>query len=377
METDRLPTQFAPAERAIEKTIRDQSRYFLSVPLMRQLFDVVPDIVLILNSQRQIVFANTPLLNTLGLTDDKAILGLRPGEALGCIRAFETAGGCGTSEFCSTCGAVKAILTSLLGQQSIQECRITQQNGEALDLQVWASPLEVNGELFSVFAVKDISHEKRRRSLERIFFHDLLNTAGGLQGFAHLLKDVHPGELDLVVEKINALSERLIDEINAQRELSLAENGEFVVRLAEINTLSLLQNVAALYANHEVAQGRAIQIDPQAEAIGFYSDEKLLYRVLGNMAKNALEASPAGGIVTLNCRVHPDAVEFTVHNPTFMPRQVQLQIFQRSFTTKGPGRGLGTYSIKLLSERYLRGRVAFTTSPEAGTTFYARYPLEL
>jgi signal transduction histidine kinase len=58
-----------------------------------------------------------------------------------------------------------------------------------------------------------------------------------------------------------------------------------------------------------------------------------------------------------------------------MPRDVQLQVFQRSFSTKGSGRGLGTYSMKLLSERYLQGRVTFDTSPAKGTTFRAIYPL--
>ncbi len=52
-------------------------------------------------------------------------------------------------------------------------------------------------------------------------------------------------------------------------------------------------------------------------------------------------------------------------------------MFQRSFTTKGEGRGLGTYSMKLLSERYLNGRVEFTSSPEHGTTFTAVYPVTL
>ena len=59
-----------------------------------------------------------------------------------------------------------------------------------------------------------------------------------------------------------------------------------------------------------------------------------------------------------------------------MPRPVQLQVFQRSFSTKGAGRGLGTYSIKLFSERFMRGRVFFTSTPEAGTTFTAAYPVE-
>jgi sensor histidine kinase regulating citrate/malate metabolism len=58
-----------------------------------------------------------------------------------------------------------------------------------------------------------------------------------------------------------------------------------------------------------------------------------------------------------------------------MPDDVQLQVFKRSFSTKGAGRGLGTYSMKLLSEQYLNGRIALISSPQAGTTFVARYSL--
>jgi sensor histidine kinase regulating citrate/malate metabolism len=60
-----------------------------------------------------------------------------------------------------------------------------------------------------------------------------------------------------------------------------------------------------------------------------------------------------------------------------IPRDVQLQLFKRSFSTKGEGRGLGTYSMKLLTERYLNGRVGFRTSESAGTTFTASYPLAI
>lgn len=76
----------------------------------------------------------------------------------------------------------------------------------------------------------------------------------------------------------------------------------------------------------------------------------------------------------MGCRTEGEFVEFWVNNPNVMPRTAQLQVFQRSFSTKGSGRGLGTYSMKLISERYLKGAVAFTSCEEQGTTFLARYP---
>lgn len=377
MMSSEISSQFAPAERASRTEISLQAHAVLKIPLLEQLFNAVPDIVLIVNPQRQIVFANHNLLEALGLDKLETIIGLRPGEALGCVHAFETAGGCGTSEFCKTCGAVLALLSSLRGHQMIQECRITLLGGEALDLQVWATPLNVNGEIFSIFAVKDISHEKRRRVLEHIFFHDLLNVAGGMHGFAALLKDATPAEMGTITDAITRLSARLIEEINAQRELSVAENNELLIHPTEANSRTFLLDILTLYRHHETANARGLELDPQTSTVTFTSDLTLLGRVIGNMVKNALEATAPGETVTLGCNQRGEAIEFWVHNPGYIPRRVQLQVFQRSFSTKGLGRGLGTYSIKLLGERYLKGKVSFTSSPEMGTIFQASFPLTL
>ena len=116
---------------------------------------------------------------------------------------------------------------------------------------------------------------------------------------------------------------------------------------------------------------------PDAPDLPLVSDRTLVNRVLGNMVKNALEAIEPGQRVLLGCTGSTDAVEFWVQNPGIMPREVQLQVFQRSFSTKGRGRGLGTYSIKLLTEHYLNGKAWFTTSIDEGTTFVIRLPAAL
>lgn len=61
---------------------------------------------------------------------------------------------------------------------------------------------------------------------------------------------------------------------------------------------------------------------------------------------------------------------FSVWNDGFIQPEVQRRIFQRDFTTKDqPGRGIGTFSMKLLGEDLLGGRVTFTSSVEKGTVF--------
>lgn len=370
-----LPTDYAPAERADAALLELQADYFSELKLVRELFDAVPDAFLVLNPQRQIVFANKALTKIINVADESSIHGLRPGEVLSCVHAQENEGGCGTSEVCKTCGAVNAIMSSLRGKESVLECRITQRSGCSLDLRVWATPLRQNGSIYSLFAVQDISHEKRRRALERIFFHDIMNTAGGLQGVSELLQDATPEELDELKGMVYTLADRLVDEIQAQRLLSAAETDDLQVKPVPIESLAFLREVTNPYRSHEVAHNRQLKIDINAESLDLVSDRVLLGRVVGNMVKNALEACTPGATVTVGCRkLADDGVEFWVHNPTFVPRHVQLQVFQRSFSTKGAGRGLGTYSIKLLTERYLHGQAAFTTSPEAGTTFFVRFP---
>ena len=374
---DIITTKFAPAERAGDEEVLRQCRHVADLPLLCRFLDAVPDILMALNGERQIVYANRSLLDFLGVQDLDAVRGRRPGEVLGCEHASDYEAGCGTTEFCQTCGAVKAILASQNGKHDVQECRVTRRDGDALDLRVWTTPVKVGEEDFTLFALMDISHEKRRRALERIFFHDVMNTAGGLKGFAQLLREATPDEVVEFSDLLQQLSTKLIEELNAQRDLMAAENGELSVQPEPVRTTELLEEVAGLYRSQEIAKDRQICIDSGAQDSEIVTCRALLRRVIGNMLKNALEASNAGETMTLGCDLQDDTVELWVHNPNPMPRDVQLQVFQRSFSTKGTGRGLGTYSIKLLSERYLKGRVSFASTPDGGTTFRANYPLSL
>lgn len=376
MELKPDPTRAALAERAAAGEVRRQSRLFSERMLLRILPEVVPCALVVLNAQRQIVFANDRFMDLAypGKGRDQ-IYGLRPGEALGCIHASESPDGCGTTEFCSTCGAVGAILASQQGQAEVRECRILRgESSEALDLRVWASPVEIEGESFSVFAALDISHEKRRQALERIFLHDIHNVACGLSWCIGFLDKAGPQERSRHLDDIRRLCRELNEEIGAQRTLLRAESGELVSTQAKFGTLDLLNEAIDLYRSHPVAQGRVLCLDERAQDATVASDRVLLLRVVCNLIKNALEACREGQAVTVGCTAADGTAEFWVHNAGFMPREVQLQIFQRSFSTKGLGRGLGTYSVRLLTERYLKGSVSFTSSAEFGTTFRVRCP---
>jgi signal transduction histidine kinase len=248
------------------------------------------------------------------------------------------------------------------------------ERGAALDMQVVTSPLALDGASVTLVSLRDISAEKRRRVLERVFFHDVLNTAGAMLGVTRLLADAADADADKQYrDMLVGQCENLIEEIKSQKQLVQAETGELETNPLTIPVLAVLRSVHGSYASHEVAAGRHLVIG-QVAGCKVESDVPLLRRVLGNLVKNALEATPVGGTVTLWADDDGEHVVFHVNNPGRMPERVRLQIFQRSFSTKGPGRGIGTYSIRLLGERYLGGRVELTTSGGEGTTFRLRIP---
>ena len=74
-------------------------------------------------------------------------------------------------------------------------------------------------------------------------------------------------------------------------------------------------------------------------------------------------------LVTIGFGGSSSAVKFFVHNPGMIDESVQSNIFKRYYSTKGGNRGLGTYSMKLLTEEYLGGEVSFWSTADRGTTF--------
>ena len=138
-----------------------------------------------------------------------------------------------------------------------------------------------------------------------------------------------------------------------------------------------LEVVANTYRHTQAGRERKVILDPALAETIVFSDDRLLGRVIGNLIKNALEAVDPGGVVTIGCSPDSGEVSFWCHNAGVIPHEVQLQIFQRSFSTKEPDRGIGTYSVRLLTERYLKGRVSFISNAASGTVFTVTIPQDL
>jgi signal transduction histidine kinase len=103
-----------------------------------------------------------------------------------------------------------------------------------------------------------------------------------------------------------------------------------------------LTEVAAMLAHQ--AQQRGVRLDletsgPQRPILG---DSGELRQVLFNLLKNALDASPDGGVIRCRCTTVDGRVELTVDDQgAGVPGPLREQIFEPFFTTKAPGQGTG------------------------------------
>ncbi|HNV72695.1 MAG TPA: ATP-binding protein, partial [Candidatus Ozemobacteraceae bacterium] len=184
------------------------------------------------------------------------------------------------------------------------------------------------------------------------------------------------GEDALLHDSLRTEIQHLLDEILAYRHLQQAETGKLQMKWSGIHLRGFLDQLVRGCQTQECAQHRSIVIEPPVPEQELLTDDRLLRRILVNLIKNALEATPTGEAIRVRCRPESEFIRFEVWNPGAIPVVVQYQIFQKSFSTKGmPGRGLGTYSAKLLGERGLRGHLSFNSDALSGTTFTFLHPL--
>lgn len=375
-EKTKNPSHHASAARKGKQEIQKEYENLNQLDYLHDFFMAMPQIIMVVNKERQLVYSNGALLEHLGIDSISELLGKRPGESFGCINAENLTGGCGTSRNCRYCGVVGTLQKSQHSQKKeIGECRViswNEQNGSVYyDLEVTAAPFKMESHHFTILTLTDISSDKRKKNLEQTFFHDILNVAGSLSGVMEILPDLDEERRQDFIYMATSLSQQVVDEIKTHRTLLQAEQGALSLQKDALQSRSLISKVIQHMSYHNVAKNKKIALSENTIKCSFTSDEVVLTRILVNLLKNALEATEEHGIVELGCRLtREERLRFWVRNDGVMSEEVQAQVFQRYYSTKGQGRGIGTYSVKLLGEHYLGGKVGFESNEEQGTLFY-------
>lgn len=221
------------------------------------------------------------------------------------------------------------------------------------------------------------------RSLES---HERLAMIGKLAaGVAHELNN----PLDGVLRYVNFAIAKLPQEAEQVTYLLHARQG--LRRMADI-VRDLLQfsrnaNVDAADEDAErlardaveqtvAASGRRIETT-YTFPVGGIHVPRAVFQVLGNLAKNAVDAMPRGGRLTVGASVASGRVRIAVTDTgTGIPDEIRERIFEPFFTTKevGKGTGLGLSISQRIVER-LGGSMTLESEVGRGTTVYVEVPV--
>lgn len=366
-----LETFYAPAEKAEANQLAIDIETVANNPVLDGLLHTVSGLIAVLNDSRQIVSINDSFIQAIGIDNPEEVFGLRHGVVLQCIHGEENPAGCGTTEYCSTCGAAIAIVTSLKDDKPVEKlCALTIEQGEKQQTKAFlvkSHPIKIEHSRYILLFLQDITLQEQRAALERTFFHDINNLIHILMGTSELLLDSQPSRL---TQSLYDASNRIKQEVAIQRSLMSTEGFQYTPNWQEYTTSLVLQELQTVFQNHPQSQNRSIDYENSCAHLAIRTDLCLLVRVLTNMLINALEASGEKDTVRVWCENQNGAVYFNISNPQVIPKEVRKRIFSRNYSTKaGDGRGIGTFSMKLFGEKYLGGTVSFNSSDAAGTTF--------
>jgi signal transduction histidine kinase len=375
-----MKTHFAPAERSDAARLKEELDFVKGSSIVTGLLNSVSGLLAVLNEHRQILAINESLLEMLGVGSAEYLLGLRLGEVIHCIHSSDMPGGCGTSEFCSTCGAAIAMVTCSVTEAPVEKtCAVTIENNDRtqdLYLRVRSVPVAHQGKKLILLFMQDITHQQRLASLEQVFFHDINGILQGILGAGELISVKAPENIRHYSNILRKLTLRLVGEVAVQQCLSQNGSASYQQNVGTVRLHQIVEDVGTIISGHPAKRGRTLVLPETIPDVTLTTDAGLVVRILVNMVVNALEATDEGDAVKMSVDSTDREIVFSVWNRKPIPHDIARRIFQRNFSTKAEtGRGLGTYSMKLFGEEILGGKVGFLTSVEDGTCFHFRLPV--
>ncbi|HOY66649.1 MAG TPA: response regulator [Candidatus Ozemobacteraceae bacterium] len=219
-----------------------------------------------------------------------------------------------------------------------------------------------------------------RDQVDRIMRHDLKAPLTAFIGIPSLLKtrsDLPPDVLE-AVGMMEKSGRRMHEMINKSLDLFRLESGTYDLHPVPVDLLKISRQIRFELSELLIAKSAGIRFMANgagAEEYGSFllpGDETLCYSMLANLVKNAAEACPVGGSVTVAFDEKP-IPRVSIHNPGVIPIEIRETFLQKYATHgKAGGTGLGCYSARLMAGA-MGGVMKFTTDEASGTTIIIEF----
>jgi len=220
-----------------------------------------------------------------------------------------------------------------------------------------------------------------REEVEAINRHDLKNPLMVVLEVPKVLSrqpNITPEQVKWL-KMIEDAGRKMLEMINQTIDLFKMETGTYVLNAVPVDLIETMHEIHR--AQLQQIQERSLGWEMKAKGHPVQEGEKffvgaealLLYSLLANLLKNAVEASPFGGKISIELE-EDELARVRIHNAGAVPESIRGRFFEKFATAgKNGGTGLGAYSARLMA-RALKGTVEFQSSEEAGTTLTVLLP---
>jgi two-component system sensor kinase FixL len=271
-----------------------------------------------------------------------------------------------------------------------QHVRLTalRRDGSEFPMSISFSVAEIGGNLYFTGIIRDITSYKemevRMLQSERLaavgetvtrITHEIKNPLAIIGGFARQLSrvsgldDKAQQKLAIIAEEVKRL-EGLMAEMRDFTRPPEAKKSRGAIEPVVNEVLELFKDTLE---EHHIEVRRLME-GPLPDV---YFDPKQITQVLVNLFKNALEAMPRGGALSVACRVKGPNLEISVTDTgEGMSPEVASHIFQPYYTTKEKGSGLGLAICQFIVKEQHGGGLDVQSEPGQGSTFTIQLPLE-
>lgn len=215
--------------------------------------------------------------------------------------------------------------------------------------------------------------------VDRMLRHDLRVSISGVIGFSELIaEELHPDHPCTAHARLVAnAGYSMLSMVHGSFDLLKMERGAYALQPEPFDLAATARQVAAEHAL--AAREKEVRIRLEFVREGdedvLASGERLLTHTLcHNLLRNAVEASPRGGVITLAFEGDARWASVRVRNAGEVPAGIRDTFFEK-FVTAGKlgGTGLGTYSARLMAETQ-RGRIELDTTEAGHTTLTVILP---
>jgi len=203
--------------------------------------------------------------------------------------------------------------------------------------------------------------------------HDLRNPLTGISTATYYLKAKYASAMDekgkemlKIIEDDIAYSNKIVNDLleySRKVDLELQDSTPKSLVEKSLTMLSVPENVQLVNLTEEEPEMRVDLIK--------------MTRAFTNLIKNAFDAMPSGGSLTIKSRKLDDYVKFTLADTGVgMSKETLEKMWTPLYTTKAKGMGFGLPITKRFIEAH-GGSISVTSILNKGTTFKITIPLDI